>query len=165
MVLNPSLIKLSQWLRVRARIVNYFGYGYGTSSRDANMTAMTANDITVSCTFDNGQQFASFQELLDRIAEFEQQSYVQLYIRRSRTIEAAMKRAPKKVLSSRTEIFGGGLYVYSWWKEICFPFKNGKERTIRKTSALCRNVVSRTPPSDVYCFLGRSKWSALLLSD
>ena len=60
------------------------------------MTAMTANEITISCKFENGQQFASFQELRDRIAEFERQSYVQLYIRRSRTIEAAMKRAPKK---------------------------------------------------------------------
>ena len=57
------------------------------------MTAMTANEITVSSTFENGQQFASFHELRDRI---EQQSYVQLYIRRSRTIEAAMKRASKK---------------------------------------------------------------------
>ena len=76
------------------------------------MTAMTANEITVSCTFENGQQFASFQELRDRIAEFEQQSYVQLYIRRSRTNEAAMKRAPKK--------------SFLRWKEICFPFKREK---------------------------------------
>ena len=114
-------------MTLRARIVNYFGYGYGTSSRDANMTAMTANEITVTCTFENGQQFASFQELRDRIAEFEQQSYVQLYIRRSRTIKAAMKRAPKKsFLHARTEIFAGGLCMYSWWIEICFPFKREK---------------------------------------
>ena len=31
------------------------------------------------------------------------------------------------------------------------PVQKEKERTIRKTSALCRNVFSRTPPSDVYC--------------
>ena len=28
--------------------------------------------------------------------------------------------------------------------------QRGNERTIRKTSALCRNALSRTPPSDVY---------------
>ena len=32
------------------------------------------------------------------------------------------------------------------------PVQKGEEQTIRKTSALDRNVFSRTPPSDVYFF-------------
>ena len=39
-LLSCPAFQETQWLRVRARIVNCFGYGYGISSRDANMTAL-----------------------------------------------------------------------------------------------------------------------------
>ena len=43
-----------------------------------------------------GDSFRSFSELGERISEFENKSFVQLYVRRSRSIEATAKRAPKK---------------------------------------------------------------------
>ena len=47
-------------------------------------------------TFTVGETFGSFSELQDKKDAFEKSNFVQLYIRRSRTIEAAAKRAPKK---------------------------------------------------------------------
>ena len=42
------------------------------------------------------EKFSSFSELKDKIKEFEKTNFVQLYIRHSRSIEVAAKRAPKK---------------------------------------------------------------------
>ena len=44
-----------------------------------------------------GDEFNSFDDLLDKISTFEQAQFVQLYIRRSRTIIAAAKRRTKKI--------------------------------------------------------------------
>ena len=46
--------------------------------------------------FSVGDEFSSYSELATRILKFEESSFVQLYVRRSRTIEAASKRATKK---------------------------------------------------------------------
>ena len=47
-------------------------------------------------TFTIGEKFRSFSELKDKVEDFEKANFVQLYIRRSRSVEAAAKRAPKK---------------------------------------------------------------------
>ena len=44
-----------------------------------------------------GDEFNSFDDLCDKISTFEQTQFVQLYIRRSRTITAASKRRTKKI--------------------------------------------------------------------
>ena len=44
-----------------------------------------------------GDEFNSFDDLLDKISTFEQAQFVQLYIRRSRAIIAAAKRRTKKI--------------------------------------------------------------------
>ena len=43
-----------------------------------------------------GEEFSSFDELNQRIIHFETKSFVQLYVRRSRSLEATRKRATKK---------------------------------------------------------------------
>ena len=43
-----------------------------------------------------GEKFSSFSELKDKIDEFQKTNFVQLYVRRSRSIEATAKHAPKK---------------------------------------------------------------------
>ena len=50
--------------------------------------------------FTIGEKFSDFSELKDKIADFEKENFVQLYIRRSRSIEAAAKRAPRKQFNS-----------------------------------------------------------------
>ena len=42
------------------------------------------------------EEFSLFDELSKRLAEFEKRSYVQLYIRQSRSIQSVAKCAPKK---------------------------------------------------------------------
>ena len=44
-----------------------------------------------------GDEFNSFGDLRDKISTFKQTQFVQLYIRRSRTIIAASKRKTKKI--------------------------------------------------------------------
>lgn len=43
-----------------------------------------------------GDEFKSFSDLCEAISAFEQAEFVQLYVRRSRKIESASQRAPKK---------------------------------------------------------------------
>ena len=50
--------------------------------------------------FTIGEKFSDFSELKYKIADFEKANFVQLYIRRSRSIEAAAKRAPRKQFNS-----------------------------------------------------------------
>lgn len=44
-----------------------------------------------------GDEFDTFNDLRDTILAYEQAEYVQLYVQRSRSIESALKRTPKKV--------------------------------------------------------------------
>ena len=46
--------------------------------------------------FTAGENFSSFSELNDKIGNFQKKNFVQLYIRRSRSMEAAAKHALKK---------------------------------------------------------------------
>ena len=55
--------------------------------------------------FTIGDIFSSFSELKDKIEDFEKANFVQLYIRRSRSIEAAAKRAPKKQFNEELKYY------------------------------------------------------------
>ena len=46
--------------------------------------------------FSVDDEFSSYSELATRLSKFEESSFVQLYVRRSRTIAAASKGATKK---------------------------------------------------------------------
>ena len=46
--------------------------------------------------FTIGKNFRFFSELKDKVEDFEKANFIQLYIRQSRSVEAAAKRAPKK---------------------------------------------------------------------
>ena len=48
--------------------------------------------------------FSSFDDLRTKITEFEKTNYIQLTHRNSRTLEAARKRAPKKVTKANKEL-------------------------------------------------------------
>ena len=50
--------------------------------------------------FSVNAKFSSFKELEDEIDKYQRDHYVQLYKRDSRTIEAAMRRAPNKKFKS-----------------------------------------------------------------
>ena len=58
--------------------------------------ALEVDNSSEEVIFTIGGKFSSFSELKDKTADFEKANFVQLYIRRSRSIEAAAKRAPKK---------------------------------------------------------------------
>ena len=46
--------------------------------------------------FREGEEFASYAELRDKISEFERTEFVQLNVQRSKSIEAARRRTPTK---------------------------------------------------------------------
>ena len=46
--------------------------------------------------FREGEEFASYAELRDKICEFERTEFVQLNVQRSKSFEAARRRAPTK---------------------------------------------------------------------
>ena len=46
--------------------------------------------------FTVGDSFSCFSALAERVLAFERNLFVQLYVRRLRSIEAAAKRAPKR---------------------------------------------------------------------
>ena len=58
------------------------------------------NSSSEEVIFTIGVKFSTFSELKDKIVDFEKANFVQLYIRRSRSIEAAAKRAPRKQFNS-----------------------------------------------------------------
>ena len=53
--------------------------------------------------FSVGDEFSSYSELATRISKFKESSFLQLYARQSRTIEAPSKRATKKHFSKELE--------------------------------------------------------------
>ena len=55
-------------------------------------------------TFTIGENFSSFSVLKEKVDAFEKMNFVQLYIRCSRSIEAAAKHAPKKHLMENFSI-------------------------------------------------------------
>ena len=44
-----------------------------------------------------GDEFASYNDLKDKVSVFERTEFVQLNVQRSRTIDSAVRRAPSKV--------------------------------------------------------------------
>ena len=50
-----------------------------------------------------GAIFTSFKELQKEIIKYQRENYVQMYRRDSRTIEAAMRRAPNRTFNPRIE--------------------------------------------------------------
>jgi hypothetical protein len=58
---------------------------------------MTSNE-SENTVFFQGREFSSFEEINREISEYEKRFFVNLYIRSSRSIESAKRRAPNKVL-------------------------------------------------------------------
>ena len=56
---------------------------------------MSLNEIADTSFFD-GREFSSFEELSHDISEYEKRFFVNLYVRSSRSIESAKRRAPNK---------------------------------------------------------------------
>lgn len=63
--------------------------------------------------FTLGQKFNSFKELEDKIKSYQNERYVQLYRRDSRSIKAAQKRTPKKAVNVKPEL------VYAYLEYCC----------------------------------------------
>ena len=71
--------------------------------------------------FSIGDVFSCFDDLRTKITELEKTNYVQLPHRDSRTLEAARKRAPKKVRKANKE-----LQYFSIHLACCFGGKKYK---------------------------------------
>ena len=76
--------------------------GYTETSRVSVGGKLEVRFECLSCEvevymFRVGDEFNSFDDLRDKISSFERTQFVQLYIRRSRTIIAASKRRTKKI--------------------------------------------------------------------
>ena len=71
------------------------------SARGMLSTLEMDNSSPEEVIFTIGEKFSAFSELTDKIADFQKANFVQLYIRRSRSIEAAAKRAARKQFNSK----------------------------------------------------------------
>ena len=67
----------------------------GSKRGESNLLEMDSGS-SEEVTFTTREKFRSFSECKDKVEDFEKANFVQLYIRRSRSVEAAVKRAPKK---------------------------------------------------------------------
>ena len=54
--------------------------------------------------FNKGDKFSSWMELLERKSQYELAYHVELWVRDSRTIEAAKTKAPKRAASANPEL-------------------------------------------------------------
>jgi len=57
---------------------------------------MSVNESADTAFFE-GREFSSFEELSNEISEYGKRFFVNLYVRSSRTVESAQRRAPNKV--------------------------------------------------------------------
>ena len=80
-----------------------------------------------------GEQFTSFDELSKRVLEFERSSHVQLYIRSSRTIESAARRAPKRLK------FNDGVNDLLKYSEIDYACIHGGKNFKTSSTGKCPN--------------------------
>ena len=70
-----------------------------SNERSPSTTHLNISSVTVP-QLTTGQEFSSFEELKHCISSYERAAFVQLYIRRSRSLESAKKRATKKNFNS-----------------------------------------------------------------
>ena len=70
-----------------------------SNDRSPSTTHLDISSVTVP-QLTTGQEFSSFEELKHCISSYERATFVQLYIRRSRSVESAKKRATKKNFNS-----------------------------------------------------------------
>ena len=67
--------------------------------------------------FCEGEEFASYAELKDNISEFERMEFVQLNVQRSKSIEAARRRAPTKNYKDDLKYSAINLVRMYTWRE------------------------------------------------
>lgn len=85
---------------------------------DASTSSSGASVFTV------GDCFSSYKELEERIQQYEDDKYVQLGHKDSRTLEGAKKRAPKRIESANKD-----LLYYSIHLTCVFGGKKYKQRS------------------------------------
>lgn len=79
-------------------------------------------------SFFDGREFSSFEELSHGISEYEKRFFVNLYIRSSRSIESAKRRAPNKVFSEDLK-----------FSELDFSCKEGGRKIVSKSKGIRPN--------------------------
>lgn len=75
-----------------------------------------------------GKEFSSFEELSNEIIEYEKQFFVSLYIRSSRSIESAKRRAPNKQFHEELK-----------FSELDYSCKHGGRKILSKSKGVRPN--------------------------
>ena len=88
---------------------------------------MSLNE-SVDTAFFDGREFSSFEELSNEISEFEKRFFVNLYVRSSRSIESAKRRAPNKAFCEDLK-----------FSELDFSCKEGGRKITSKSKGVRQN--------------------------
>ena len=88
---------------------------------------MTSNE-SANTGFFQGREFSSFEEINREISEYEKRFFVNLYIRSSRSIESAKRRAPDKVFREDLQ-----------FSELDFFCKEGGRKIVSKSKGVRPN--------------------------
>ena len=80
----------------------------------------TVEEECDSVNFVLGEKFSSYEQLKEKITAYQQGNNVQLAYTDSRTLDAARKRAPKRIQKANEKLhyYGFAPYVQSWWKAV-----------------------------------------------
>ena len=76
--------------------------------------------------FSLGKDFKTYTDLMEKIEKFKKTNFVDLYVRDSRSIEAAQKRLSKK-LNKELKYYELKFTCVAWWKEILFKRRRKKK--------------------------------------